>query len=466
VLGICLAATVACVWGAGDRDLWLDEGVSVALARSGADPFAISLAGSETNMSLYFAALRVWMLLGSSEAWVRGLSAVFAVAAIPLLYDLARRLFDPRAGLIAAALFAANAMVLTYAQEARAYTLLLLLVVASTNALVRAREQDDRFVWAVWGFLAGLAMWAHIFGGFTVVAQVVALLLSRPGTLSRPLVGLGACAITAGPLLAITVGHGNDLIGWIPRPKLSAIPYAFGELAGATSVAPLAWATLAVAVLTVVVDRSWGTALAVSLLVVPLLGAYLVSLVSAPVFVIRYLIGALPGLMLLLGAGLARVRWLGALLTVVLVLTGVLLVDARPPREAWRSVTTDVVAASRPGDGIAFFHPAGQTLFDYYADGRGPVSVFPALGADETLFDEHTSILVPLAAADAQAAVAAHDRIWIIYSHAGSMAQQRLVFRTELARQRFQPELERQYDGILVVLFVRTRPWMERHPIG
>jgi hypothetical protein len=157
-----------------------------------------------------------------------------------------------------------------------------------------------------------------------------------------------------------------------------------------------------------------GHVLAASLLAVPLLGAYLVSVLSSPIFVVRYLLGALPGLVLLVAGGLGRLRWVGAIGAVVLVLVSASLIHVRAPVEEWRAVTNDVLASSRPGDGIAFFHPAGHCVFDYYAGGRGPTVVFPRLTPGQTLFDEHASILVPLEAAEARAAVAGHKRIWVV----------------------------------------------------
>jgi hypothetical protein len=310
------------------------------------------------------------------------------------------------------------------------------------------------------GFLAGLTVWAHMFGVFTVAAQILALALGlvvrRPRRLRGPLVGLGACAITAAPLLAISLGHGQDLIWWIPRPKPSAIPYTFAQLAGAGSSSVLAWVVFALAVLALVVCRRWGTVLAASLLAVPLLGAYLVSVLSSPIFVVRYLLGALPGLVLLVAGGLGRLRWVGAIGAVVLVLVSASLIDLRAPVEEWRAVTNDVLASSQPGDGIAFFHPAGHCVFDYYAGGRGPTVVFPRLTSGQTLFDEHASILVPLEAAEARAAVAGHKRIWVVYAHAGATVQQRHVFRSELDRRGLRYRTQRHYRGILLLLFARS----------
>ena len=59
-------------------------------------------------MGLYYVLLHGWIALGDSEFTVRALSAIFAVATIPVVYGLTRRIFRGRAALTAALLLALN----------------------------------------------------------------------------------------------------------------------------------------------------------------------------------------------------------------------------------------------------------------------------------------------------------------------------------------------------------------------
>src|ERR1700760_1253392 len=90
--------------------------------------FARLLWRREANMSLYYLLLRGWIHLGSSETWIRALSVFFALAPLPVIYLLGKRLFSRRAGMVACVLMAVNAFHIRYSQEARAYTLVVLLV--------------------------------------------------------------------------------------------------------------------------------------------------------------------------------------------------------------------------------------------------------------------------------------------------------------------------------------------------
>jgi uncharacterized membrane protein len=109
------------------KSFWFDEGVSVAIARLDWYNFARILWRREANMSLYYFLLHYWLHFGGSEFFIRSLSVLFAIACVPVIFLLGRRLLDSRIGLIAAALLAVNAYHVQYSQEARGYSLMVLL---------------------------------------------------------------------------------------------------------------------------------------------------------------------------------------------------------------------------------------------------------------------------------------------------------------------------------------------------
>src|SRR5262249_48174350 len=134
----------------------------------------------EANMALYYVLLHLWLGIGGdSEFSVRLLSVIFAVAIVPTMYLLARRLFGQRTGLIAGLLVAINPFWLQYAQEARSYSLVILLVPLSTLFFVRAIEKPTASRFAIWVIVNALAVYAHIFAGFVVVGQVISLVWLR-----------------------------------------------------------------------------------------------------------------------------------------------------------------------------------------------------------------------------------------------------------------------------------------------
>src|ERR1700733_3288624 len=121
------------------KSFWFDEGVSVAIARLDWYNFARILWRREANMSLYYLLFRGWLHFGRSEFFVRSLSVCFAVASIPVIYLLGRRLFDARVGLLAAALLAVNAYHVQYSQDARSYSLMVFLCSLSSLYFLKSQ---------------------------------------------------------------------------------------------------------------------------------------------------------------------------------------------------------------------------------------------------------------------------------------------------------------------------------------
>src|SRR5579859_4149721 len=131
------AGTCTRFYGISARAMY-DEAASWNLAKLPWHSFLQALWDFEGNMALYYLILRPWLHLGNSEVVVRGLSALFGIATIPVLYFLGSRLFNQRVGLLAAALLAVHAFHIRWSQEARSYALLVLLLTWSTLLLVSA----------------------------------------------------------------------------------------------------------------------------------------------------------------------------------------------------------------------------------------------------------------------------------------------------------------------------------------
>src|SRR3954470_14170207 len=110
-----------------DIGYWIDEGISVGIASHGVAQIP-GVLGQDGSPPLYYLLLHVWIgFAGTGEAATRTLSLLFALAAVPLAYWACSRVFDRRAGALAA-LGAAGCPFLTYyAQETRMYSLVAVL---------------------------------------------------------------------------------------------------------------------------------------------------------------------------------------------------------------------------------------------------------------------------------------------------------------------------------------------------
>ena len=411
----------------GSESVWLDEAFSVAAARLPWDELIPLIADSQANMSLYYALLHVWLPLGEGEFTVRALSVLCAAAAPPTLYLLVRRLFDARTALIAAALLALNAYFLRYAQEARGYALLVLLVTLSTYLLVVAVEGRTRTAAVGYAVVAALATYVHVFAGFVVIGHAIALVLARRDLPRRWLLGVfGLWGLLVAPLAVVLLRQDSGQIDWITTPGPTDVVAALAKLAGGPFSA-VAYLVLCGAAL-LGIRRSlarygrWPLLLVAAWLATPLVLSLAASAVK-PIFLAVYLIVSLPALATLASLGLASLRGPAAL-AVATVALGLVAVDlARgydSEHESWRAATSHVLAASQPGDRIAFYAPYTRIPFEYYrrrAEGAAasPTPVYPperwgrlALEADNLAGTPHAAA----AAADGA------GRVWLVVSHA------------------------------------------------
>ncbi len=119
------------------QSLWYDEAFSVYLARMDLAEITARTA-ADVQPPLYYYLLHGWItLFGEGEAVLRGLSLLFGVLTVPLIYLVGRQLFRSRlAGVLAALLVAVSPLHLWYGQELRMYTLLTFLCLLSSYFLL------------------------------------------------------------------------------------------------------------------------------------------------------------------------------------------------------------------------------------------------------------------------------------------------------------------------------------------
>ena len=460
----------------GDRSLWIDEGSSIYFARDAASMWQ-KLAHREANMWFYYLLLNLWLRLGDSEAIVRGLSALCATAAIPLIYVLGRRLFGSRAGAIASLLLASNSYFIRYAQEARGYTLLVLLAALSSYFFVRAVDEDARGGWVGHGVATGLAIYTHFFAALVYLAQMITAALA--GKMAWRWRGLAlSTAIIAAFLVPIPLfqplAHGQ--IEWVQPLTAQHLFRFFLQIIGGSRALLLLYLVFWVLALASAARKPaestssrerWRYLFVSAWILVPVAVATVFSLLVKPVFVDRYLIGSLGAMVLLAGAGIARLqpRWLCVPVLLLFLYGSARCLDRWYSRNAgddWRSTTAYVLSQAHPGDGAVFYVPAGKRCFDYYRGRLGgsasPTTLELAL---ETEVDQKPDIqagLQPLSSLPA-----AYERVWLFLNHdLGHPGPSDQADRAALLNHldgNYVLQWERDFADIKVRLYQRSTAW-------
>lgn len=427
LLAALLLGTVLRAFRLGSESFWIDETYSVVVAsESTAHEIILVLPRIDPHPPLYYLLLRAWYVFGTagtSEFAMRFPSVVFGVATIPLLYLLANDLFDRWTAGTAALFFAVAPFQIWYAQEARMYTLLVLLAVASWLLLVRFARDPSRRLAIGYVATAALLGYTHVFGLFALLAQLLFLLWSGrsdpecPVTM-RHLIGLfvavGAVlspwlgALTT-RVLTPTPGTDSQTV-WITDPEpamlwdtftLFVFGYADRELYWSLDAPPTFLVVVATIVLgTLLAGRvlhgsairgpdlrpegdSRGILLACLWLVVPVVVPYVLSWLVMPMYIYRYTIVAAPAMLLLLARGARSVAYVEARYVLAAVLLTGMLVPlpgyyADDQKDQWRSVGESITDDAGPDD-VVLVSPAwtDRSLSLYFDRADVPVVPIP-----------------------------------------------------------------------------------------
>jgi mannosyltransferase len=303
-------------------------------------------------------------------------------------------------GIIAVALISCNAYSVRYAQEARSYSLFLLLATLASAFFVGCVQEPSRQNRRRYVLTSVLAVYAHFYALLLIAAHVLSSGLRgrksdsetgfRP-SLRKTWLVIGVAVI---PVLVFVGKTGAGPIRWISRPGAHDLLGFFEHLAGNAGL-PLLLLYAAAGLAAVLPLKSWllktGASWEVwriqfllTWLLFPIALCVLLSL-GRPVFLGRYFIFCLPPLILLAAAGLANLRkpWMLAVCLAAMLLLSLQGTfsyyghDFDLQRDDSQAAANYISAHSQPGDAILF----------HIAEGRIPYEFFVRLRAQ----DSHTS---------------------------------------------------------------------------
>lgn len=404
---------------------------------------------AEITPPVYFVLAWLTSKLGSDPMWVKFPSLIAGTASIPLIYYLGARTIGKMAGAVGSVLFALSPFMIYYSTEARAYSVMILLIICSTIALVVACESGRKRWWATYAACICLAMLSHYTAVFYLVAQFGWALWAHP-TARKGLIIASAVAIVAYlPWLSGFIADNNS-----PTTELlnALQPFNFGAVRFATEQWAVGFPYLtlrsfpgALVLILIVVgvviavagvtartwkkvraargggSRSWwrippGLTLVLLLALATPVGELLLSPVGTNLYGARNLNAASPGLALVGGAAVVGAGALAGVLAAVILIVGFGIsgfrtLEPKYGRDDYRGVAEfisgikkprDVVIDGATGTGLT---PVPTTGLDVFYPG-GPEEYrlnLPTTNMPFTIFDAVPSSVAATKAAFADA---------------------------------------------------------------
>jgi mannosyltransferase len=423
-----------------DEGLWFDELWTWRQAQLRLPLLLSDLSDKDVHPPLYPLLILAWTAVAGYDAWALRLPSVLWGACVPVVTALlARTLFGLPTALIAAAAVALNRFTVHYSQEARSYSLLLLLSTATVAAWWHAYLSpgpSDRLTRRHWLYvvLASLTLYTHVFGAFLIGYIALAELWLARRSRGRP----RAWRLWIAPHLAIAAAFTPWLPAlwrqtrrvqeefWIPTPTPRTLLTFLREYAGHTFLALTTGVLIVVALLYArpapspaadarpcsPSDRArlvWLLGLVVWLLGVP----YALSVLSQSILHAKSAIAAVPALLIVAAHGLTRLPR-AMQVTLVVAWSCVSLygihtqVYGKQNRESWREMAQVVNAEHDPRrDLVVLYHPREDYGFcyRYYLD---------ATTEPIDMICESSECLGLVAALQARSAREGRRRLWLM----------------------------------------------------
>ena len=140
---------------------------------------------------LYFVAARFWVqLFGDSVAVTRSISVVFSLLALPCMYWLCLELFESSlTAWLAVSLLAVSPFQIVYAQEARPYSLYVLITLLSSVALLRGMRLKTNSSWAIYAVTVALGFYSHLLFGMVVLGHGIYVVISENLRFNKTVIG-------------------------------------------------------------------------------------------------------------------------------------------------------------------------------------------------------------------------------------------------------------------------------------
>jgi mannosyltransferase len=427
----------------GRPELWRDELASWSFGTRPLSSLITTARHTGATQLAYYLLLHVWIAaFGDSVDAMRSLSVLAMAAAAACVTAVGRRLAGTRAGLLSGLVFALIPSVSRFAQEARFYSLEVLVATLATLLLLRALDRPSARRWLAYGACLALLGYIDLVALSVVAGHAAGTALRwhqdrdnrKLWFAAAAAAGLAACL----PLAVLGSAQAADQVKWIPRPGLDLAAFSFfgRNLFYSTSVAA---ALIVLAVLAWAV--AWQqAAFMTAIAVLPVAVVWLASQGPYSYFFPRYLLLTAGAWAVLAGIALSRLDLkiaVAGLAVIAILGAGDQQVIRAPGAHNWTTYpvgrggsyegyaqAAQVIARqARPGDGIVYQSQAGGQgwqmigygLRYYLARDLRPGTPLP-----RQLFIAETGAqaggLYPLPCEQPAACLGAEPRIWIVAS--------------------------------------------------
>lgn len=361
------------------------------------------LVGQDVHVPLYHTLLHFWQLIFGQDIFVaRMMSLVFFVGTILMTYATARYAFNRRSvGLFAALLVTLSPFMNWYGSEARMYTMLAFMATLHMYLFLKIMRVGSWKYWIFWTLAAIVGVYTHYFFIFVLIAEFLALIVMRAHFADKRPVRKMIIAgfITAASLLpwilyVYNLGFASNTQPALTEPSAGDLfdtyaQFIFGFQTSAVNTIIISLWPIAVLLGFFALQRHGRkipaeTTLFVILATLPVILAFVISVTIRPFYLSRYLIVALPPLLIFIAWLLTRYKQKVALIigTVLVLLMSFLftiqvLNPNTPVKEDYREAVRYLETNAQATDVVVLAAPFTVYPVEYYYHGNAKLTTQP-----------------------------------------------------------------------------------------
>ena len=316
VLGVLMAfATALSIFVFSKSSLRLDEAQSLfQVSRDiGGTLYVVA---QDVHVPGYHLLLQAWtFIFGDDITAARLLSLGFFLATIPMVYVLGKLVFSHNVGLYAALLVTISPFMQWYGSEARMYSMLAFITVLHYYFFIKLYEEGRARQWIGYTIVAILGLYTHYFFGFVLLTEVLFYVLSRKsfpkGSFKKFIVSAVVALAAFAPWLLYVrqLGTASNTQPSLTSPSSGDVfntyaQFLFGfQVDALNTIIVSLWPVVVLLAFFALQKNQKITKPAVFLFVaavIPIIAAFIASVIVRPFYLSRYLIVSLPPLVILM----------------------------------------------------------------------------------------------------------------------------------------------------------------------
>ncbi len=404
--GLIVLSVLLRIYRLGYESLTLDEMASINVAKKSIGEI-VSIRSN--NPPLYYLILHFMInLFGDSEFSIRFPSVIFGSISIYLIYSIGKNIFDKNVGILSAFILSISIFHILFSQTARFYSLLVLLVLLSNYYFIKILEDSDpkkdkkntlRYMISTL-----LMIYTHGYGLLYLIFQNIYYLLFKKNISIRYWLKVqGIIILFFIPWINnmidsfSTGGIGGEGTNWIQQPSIFSLYDLFRFYAGTNDIGVFIFIIVCMMDIFIIKnidhpylkDSNRSNIQNNSIipnknpfdrrnflflwLFFPIVVSFIISLISKPIYINRYVIGSLPAFLIILSKGIIDLRKYSMILTpitiMVLVLPTISSMEAyynNLDQEQWRDAANYIESNIRNDEIILLYVANIDRPFGYY----------------------------------------------------------------------------------------------------